>query len=489
MNIREMLKVKDYYSNTVVRNRILEYLGGDSPENATCIFLTRCDRNSFETVDMRKPSDLMYFFENGLDIDRSLLDRTAAVAHLDIEYVNFDFPAEPYLDPARSFHLQEPVITAIKNLLDRYGIGYLNLASGRGHHFVWQVDEHSPAFDKLTGLAFASAGRCDDTFNFNADETMTIPAGFAGAFTGMGLLMEYVAMEVKKEAAGNCALPVELTAVETGPGERGREMISIDISEYGDCPEKRMIRVPYSVYLKPSVRDFGFDDAVTAVPLLFMIPAQSMQTDQIIQTMRDPIRAAELADYASVRIPRADSGATENLIESYLQSNLRRFHAFFYSQEHEPYEKWPVSYDRTPLDMLPPCVRRILEYPNDLLLIPGYIQLLVRSMLALGWHPRHIAGLIRSKYERDHGWGWYWLNYDAARRADFYTRIFSGLFFTGIDDLVDFNCLSTQEKKLCGSPGEHCGLDQLKKSLLARRQNERLASRPFNRMFLPDEHI
>jgi hypothetical protein len=52
-------------------------------------------------------------------------------------------------------------------------------------------------------------------------------------------------------------------------------------------------------------------------------------------------------------------------------------------------------------------------------------------MLSLGWHPRHIAGLIRSKYERDYGWGGKWHRYDATSRADFYTRLFAGLFMTG----------------------------------------------------------
>jgi hypothetical protein len=43
-----------------------------------------------------------------------------------------------------------------------------------------------------------------------------------------------------------------------------------------------------------------------------------------------------------------------------------------------------------------------------------------------GWHPRSIAGLIRSKFERDHGWGDYWYRYDAAARADFYVRVLGG---------------------------------------------------------------
>ena len=40
--------------------------------------------------------------EEGVDIDRSLLDKESLIAHLDIEYVNFDSPAESYLNPERS---------------------------------------------------------------------------------------------------------------------------------------------------------------------------------------------------------------------------------------------------------------------------------------------------------------------------------------------------------------------------------------------------
>ena len=48
------------------------------------------------------------------------------------------------------------------------------------------------------------------------------------------------------------------------------------------------------------------------------------------------------------------------------------------------------------------------------------------ALLDRGWHPRHIAGLIRSKFERDHGWGAEWKDYSPAQRADYYTRIFAG---------------------------------------------------------------
>jgi hypothetical protein len=117
---------------------------------------------------------------------------------------------------------------------------------------------------------------------------------------------------------------------------------------------------------------------------------------------------------------------------------------------------------------------------------PAGIELLVRCMLSLGWHPRHIAGLIRSKYERNYGWGDNWYFYNAAARADFYTRVFSGLVATGIDDLIGFNCRSTKEKGLCHLNNHGCNLEKFRGSLLERRRYERLADRPFNRLFLSD---
>jgi len=43
------------------------------------------------------------------EVARSLWDPRSLLVDLDIEYVNFDFPAEPYLHPDRAFALQENV--------------------------------------------------------------------------------------------------------------------------------------------------------------------------------------------------------------------------------------------------------------------------------------------------------------------------------------------------------------------------------------------
>jgi hypothetical protein len=97
----------------------------------------------------------------------------------------------------------------------------------------------------------------------------------------------------------------------------------------------------------------------------------------------------------------------------------------------------------------------MLAEPNDLLLQPAALQILVRVLVAQGWHPRHIAGLVASKYGRDHGWSPGLHFHEPGVRADFYVRLFAGLLDAGLDGMIDFNCQSTREKGLC--PGGGCG--------------------------------
>ena len=47
-------------------------------------------------------------------------------------------------------------------------------------------------------------------------------------------MLEFVAHRAQQLAARASEIPIELTAVEVGPSDRGREMISLDLSEFGD---------------------------------------------------------------------------------------------------------------------------------------------------------------------------------------------------------------------------------------------------------------
>jgi hypothetical protein len=475
-----------YYRNRDVRARICQFIGATTVDDASCEFVTGSDETA-RSIKAFAAGSLNWLLNNGFEICRSLWDRNALIADFDIEYVNFDNPAEAFVDPERTFAIQQPVVEAIERLLQDYRIEALHLLSGRGHHFIWQIEQGSAVFAELAEIGRGPSSLWSAERRLHPPKWRAVASEVARAFAGLGLIMEFLAHRVKQIAAPLTKIPVELTAVEVGPYNRGREMISIDISEYGDPLYSRAIRVPFSVYLKPWQQPWGFHaDVLAKLQPLFVIPVQGIDWQQGISTMRDQQLTAELAACTSTKIPQATYG-TGKLLTDYLNSKLAEFHAFFYSNEQHPRERWPQTYDQTPLEILPACARVTLEQPNDLLLRPAYIRRLVRVMLALGWHPRHIAGLICSKYQRDFGWTQF-VNVDPATRADFYTRVFSGLFATGTDDLVDFNCVSAQEQGTCTF--SNCGFNLLnfKKSALERRSHDKLARRPFNRLLLPSEH-
>lgn len=486
MNVIE--KRINYYRDANVRTRILEFTGAKAGDQPSCEFLAASDAGASPPFKSYSPGALNSLLDGGLEICRSLWDRRALIADFDIEYVNFDNPAEAFMGPERVFAIQQPVEDVIRQLLEEYGIAALHVLSGRGHHFAWRIEQNSSVFRNLSEIGRGPPSLWSVESELHPPNGRAVSIELARAFAGLGLVMEFLAHRVKQIAAPLAKIPVELTAVEVGPSEYGREMISIDISEYGDPLYSRMIHAPFSVYLKPWQPGSAIaSDVLTNLQPLFVIPLQGIDWRQGISSMRDPRSAAELAGHSSTKIPDG-TGGTGKLLRDYKKSRLAEFHALFYSQEQHPPELWPETYDREPLEILPACARVALEQPNDLLLRPAFIRQLVRVMLALGWHPRHIAGLICSKYQRDFDWTQF-VDVDPATRADFYTRIFSGLFADGTDDLVDFNCVSGQEQGTCTF--SNCGFNLLdfKESALERRAHDKLAHRPFNRLLLSPEHL
>ncbi len=439
----------DYYSDVHVRLRLLEFLGGTSLDDATAMFVTANGRSPHVWYDPRPTSDMWQLAQSGAEIARSLWDRQSLIAHIDVEYVNFDDPAEAYVHRPRSFQLQGPVVRAVEELLLDHGIAPLHLLSGRGHHFVWRVAHDSPAFLELADLGRVSETLMAKYVQPQPPHGVHVPPNLGRAFAGLGQVLEFFAHRVLKIAGPLCQIPIQLTAVEVGPISHGREIVSIDLSEYGDPLFTRTTRMPFSSYLKPlhAPRIASSGSARLLAPLS-MIPLYEMDESQGLFVMQDLEAVIDLARRATVQIPEQSTG-TDRLVTSYHRSRVARFHSDFYMSEHDSPASWPDGYDRTPLDALPLCVSRILRQPNDLLLKPAGIQHVVRTLLAVGWHPRHIGGLIRSKYERNFGWGRTWYVYDAATRADFFARLFAGLIADGLDPLVDFNCQSTLEKGYC----------------------------------------
>ncbi len=447
-----------YYSHPNVRARLVEFMGGRSLESVTAEFITADDENADVQHRPAPASELWNCLEDHCEVGRSLWDRESLIVDFDVEYVNFDQPGLPFVQPKLCYDLQEPVVVTVERWLLKHGISPLHWISGQGHHFAWKISQRSDAFHHLALMGHVMPLMQDRFQRPSVPNGTKISSELGAAFAGLGIVMEYAAQEIKQCCNSTTETPITLTAIEAGPARKTdmpqREVIALDISEYGDPLDSRGIRMPFSVYLKPSQKRFLLGDPfVDAMPPIFPIPLFEMDTTTALEVMRDSTNVIELAGCASSRIPDY-SDQMRGLIGCYKASPLAEFHRSYYAVDHDFRHQWPGTNDPTCLDEFPLCVTLPLQQPNDWLLKPAVIQHVVRTLLAVGWNPASIAGLIQSKYEQDYGWGNRWDRYDAASRADFYVRIFAGAIVTGLDPLVDFNCVSMQEKQFC--PPDHC---------------------------------
>ena len=340
-----------FYADPALRQRLVEFLGGDTLPHATAVHVTHTDGCLLDRRALRPPAELDWFLERNIDIARSLADSRSYLLHLDMEYVNFESPAEAFVDPERCFALQEPIVKVIESLLLGWGIRPLHLMTGRGHHFMWRIDRDSELAFQIRDLCPAPDLVRPCLERMPPILTGGIEPRDQEMFAGLALVIEFLAHRIKETVAGVCLIPLELTAVQSQ-----REIISLDISEYGDPLHTRVIR---------------------------------------------------------------------------------RIHQHFYSDRHDPKARWPKTYDHTPLGDFPDDIHDLLAFPNDRLLKPAGLRAVTHCLLDRGWHPRHIAGLVRSKFENPrHGWGVDWNDYEPATRADFYIRLFACLRLTGLDASV-----------------------------------------------------
>jgi len=441
--------LRHYYRLPQVRARLAEFCGGTParPRAFTCQYLVTYHREAWGVGTRHHIDEFDALLDRGADLGRSLWDSAGLVADLDLDYQNVDFPAEGVLHPHATFEKLAPAYETVAALLAELRLRHLTLISATGYHFLWRIPLRSPAF-----------------------RAQPLPLELGRAFAGLGCVMEYLAHQVLWRARDVTSLPLVVAGVRVGCRATGREAISLDLSAFGDPLDARLLRCAFAASRKHHhAPGFAGTPAADLPPLVYL-PRQdrALPLAALLEARADLRRAADLATALPARIPAGGSG-TLHLLQRYQRSALARFHREFYAGWHDPPEAWPLGYDRLDLDGLPPCVAEPLRRPNDWLLKPTNLQTVARILWSLGWHPRDIAGLVRSKYERDHGWGERWRTEHAAARADFYVRLYCGLVAAGVDALEDLNCVSQQEKGYCPRPGCGSNLLDYRPALLGRR--------------------
>lgn len=457
--------LREYYSHRTIRNRMREFLGASRQRNATAVYITATDGQS-DYAEAEPPSSLTKYLDAGLEVDRSLWDSRSLLIDLDIEYANFDCPAAAWTDPARAFEVQVPVMDATLRTLNRAGLDPLVLLSGRGFHLVWSVDRESSVFHRLTRLGHVNASLAARYAQVRSPSGAAIAPDLGHAHAGLGMFVEFLGHCVLAQAADTSPVPVEMTAIEVGPGPKGREIVSFDLSEYGDPLHTRHIRLPFSAYLKPRqlAWNLGAEGVLNLLPM-FEIPLDGMTPQEAIAVAHSPDATVKLSRDVRVSIPDR-SGPTEALLDHYETSELAAFHREFYQEPSAPISGEICG----PVSGAPPCMNWLLEHPNDWLLRPAALQYVSRILMALGWNPRAIARLICDCYEKDLDWSDLWVRLDPLYRAVFYTRLFCGMIMTGADRLIDLNCVSHREKGYCMFSDCNTNLADYRGKLVERRK-------------------
>jgi hypothetical protein len=443
----------EFYRNAAVRERVRQYCGGGGLRALTCRRLTAMSPHqhtpTWEQAATYPPDALDELFSDGADIARSLWDTDHLLVHLDVDYHNIDFPAEPFTHPMEVLFKLEPVYRACRRVLAQFGLAPLGLVTGRGYHFTGRVPLDHVVIDRLAALApatpawHATIGRRQPSF-----VAKTLDARHARAYVGLGLLIEHLSHLIMRQASRRSPIPVVFNGTDVGQGLYGRECASLDFSYAGDPLDMRYIRVAFGTYQLHRFRPDIFGALASQLPPMISVPRGNATLSRLLTNMRTPAVAARLATRADTRLPIVTDGLSA-LLTHYLGSPLAAFHEQFYRVAPHPPQAWAEHYDSVESQNLPPCVTWPLRQPNDLLLQPARLQHLTRGLMAAGWHPRHIAGLVHSRYAQDHDWGHRWSRMDRQTRAEFDVRVFAGMVATGLDRGVDYNCVSAQEKDIC----------------------------------------
>jgi hypothetical protein len=467
------LSLREYYANPPVRQRMREYCGGTPSRAVTAQFLAGIAtpaeaRRDWEHAPPRRPEEFDDLLDAGADLARSLWDTESLLVHFDLDYLNADYPGEPFLHPAEMFFKMEPVAAATRSVLHDLGLHPLVLMTGRGYHFTGRAPLASATVARLAALAPEVPG-------WFATTEDRVPGWLAGrmtermarAYSGHGMVTEWLGHLAMRRAAASSPIPVVFDGTVVGAGVVGRECVSIDLSAAGDPLDVRHIRVAFGAYRRHELRPDIFGPRAAGLPPLVPLPMRPRDTWEHLVRSRDLAGAAALAAGSDARLPEVTRGLGR-AVEGYRRSALAAFHRRFYAEP--PDDPAAAAQRMRALDprALPPCVAAALLTPNDLLLQPAQLQHLTRYLLMEGWHPRHVAGLVLGRYLAPLGWGDRWSRLDARTRAEFDVRVFAGMVETGLDRAIDFNCRSAQEKGLCPAPGCDHDLRVDRDRLLAR---------------------
>jgi hypothetical protein len=445
-------KLAAYYSSESVRARVAEYCGEAAPRSGAFDAWGIAGYGGSGRLHEPEGAPVPFpvsrwekLLGDGADLCRSLADRRGTLIQLDVDYSNPEDTAEPYYHPEACFLRLEPVYEALCDAFARLSLAPIVVMTGRGYHFTFRATLGTPFHDSLVQLGTAEALR-------------SVPL-MEAAHRGAGKLLEHLVQEVAFQLKGRTEVPVVVADL---PRPEGGPFVCLDLTAYGDPLFQRYSRCAFSGNQKAWMANVAPDR-----PFVICLPRERYSLYALLEAREDPGCAARLARGLRAVIPDAADGAA--WVQAYRASAVARFHEEFDRGPQVGSSLWRYTYEKLDLREVPACVAAPLESPNPDLLMPVHLRTVALALWGMGWHPRSVAGLVRSKYESGRDWGSLWTRYDPASRAEFYVRLFCGAALHGLEDAASFSCRSHALRGLCDRSRCSHDLSRLFERIVERR--------------------
>ena len=438
--------LRAHYRSPAIRARIAEYCGGvcDRPDTFSCWRLAgyggerRLAEADGGPVPVAK-AELGSLFEEGADVCRSLADLGGTLLHLDVDYVNPRDSAEPYRSPELVLRRLLPVHQVLSELFAAYRVRPRVVLTGRGYHFTLRAPLGSPFQSGLVEIGTINDSMSAKLPGYGVE--VALAEKLARGHEGAGRLLEHVAHLALHRLRGHTEVETTLADV---PPPGGGPFVCLDLTAYADPLFERYLRCAFS-----SNQKAGLQGTSAEHPFVFTLPIHA-PNPRLLRLRQDGPAVASWASSEATVIP--DASDVPELLEAYRRGPVGRFHRDFDGGPRMEPAQWPFTYDRLTDDELPACVRAPLEDPNPLLLRPVFLRSVAFTLWGLGWHPRSIAGIVTSRFEKEHGWRPSFQRYDAQSRAEFYVRVFCGAWADGLERAADFSCESQRGRGVCDPP-------------------------------------
>ena len=424
----------DYYYQTPIMKRTLEYLG-------EAVYVKGSDPNPDTGKRYRRFNDIIHAMGDGVDLHRSNIDFNSLVLVLDIEYGNKNHPGEIFHKPLETFAKMEPTRENISSLLEENGIESLETMTGQGYNYAMSVPRDSQTYSALLKLGKAlrvmpwtAAKRLLE----KQDQYENLPLlRDHVASTAFGRLNDHIFDRIKNDSE----LEMKTSDIFDEP-----EISIFDTTQHGYLLNRRAFRIAYSLHQKFMMHPkYNYQG-----PAIVTLPSEGIPLEERVKIRQDERDnyggAVELARGTNTELPSAN---LTSLITDYLLSETFERHKAL-SQglgrgDIDSYEKENV-FRRveedlpgiTPEDIfwdisdtdwgylgskgLDREVWEMFNNPNDRLLVPGALRFIIKDMKDKGIQEREIISAIANKYDSEHGWpDDLWKN-DSLLRAEYWLR-------------------------------------------------------------------